>query len=100
MRALATLIEVMSDAGNPPSARVTAAVALLDRGYGRPSSAVVIETTEAGYANDEERAELLEKLIVGTPEAVKRAEAAEKRAEAAERRVAELEGAGGGLQGA
>jgi hypothetical protein len=93
--ALAALIEVLSDAGNPPSARVAAAVALLDRGYGRPSNAVVIETAEAAYANDDERAELLERLIKGTPEAVKRAEAAEKRADEAERRVAELESAGG-----
>jgi hypothetical protein len=34
--ALCTLVTVMQNAKSPPAARVTAATALLDRGYGRP----------------------------------------------------------------
>jgi hypothetical protein len=52
--ALATLIDMMSDACNPPSARVAAALALLDRGYGKPTNAVLIQSTEPGYESDEE----------------------------------------------
>lgn len=35
--ALATLVDVHSDKQAPPSARVTAATAILDRAYGKPS---------------------------------------------------------------
>jgi hypothetical protein len=34
--AIAALVEIMADRNAPPSARVAAAVAMLDRGYGRP----------------------------------------------------------------
>ena len=35
-QAIATLVQVMSNRKSPAAARVTAACALLDRGYGRP----------------------------------------------------------------
>ena len=35
--AIETLVEIMQDKDCPPSARVTASVALLDRGYGKPA---------------------------------------------------------------
>lgn len=38
--AIATLIEIGSDAAAPPAARVAAAQALLDRAWGKPSQAI------------------------------------------------------------
>ena len=38
--AIDTLLAVMSDSKAPPAARVSAAIAILDRGYGRPAQAV------------------------------------------------------------
>jgi hypothetical protein len=38
--AVETLARIMQDQKAPPAARVSAAVALLDRGYGRPAQAV------------------------------------------------------------
>ena len=35
-QALATLVEVMEDGAAPPGARIAAAIAILDRGFGRP----------------------------------------------------------------
>jgi hypothetical protein len=46
--AIATLVKVMKDDNAPPSARVSAAEALLDRGWGRPvmQIAAVVETKD------------------------------------------------------
>ena len=41
--AIKALIEVMSDSELPPAARVSAANALLDRGYGKPSNIVAVD---------------------------------------------------------
>ena len=87
--ALATIIEVMNDAASPPNARVAAAVALLDRGYGQPSSAVVIEM--ASQMDSPERQAFLDSFIRDLEQGCTRLAAAEKRAVEAERRVAELE---------
>lgn len=38
--ALSTLAEVMRDKAAPPAARVSAASAILDRGYGKPSTVI------------------------------------------------------------
>lgn len=38
--AVAALVALMNDPGTPPAARVSAAVALLDRGHGRPAQSV------------------------------------------------------------
>lgn len=46
--ALQTLRDVMTDASTPPSARISAAVAILDRGHGKPRQAV-----EPAGADDE-----------------------------------------------
>lgn len=54
--ALATLVEVMQDKEAPPSARVSAANAILDRGYGKP-------TTVIGDG-DGEPAQLIHKIIL------------------------------------
>lgn len=40
--ALLVLREVMADASTPPSARIAAAVAILDRGHGKPRQAVEV----------------------------------------------------------
>lgn len=42
MDAVSTLVEVMTDADAPPPARVSAASAILDRGWGRPTQDVDI----------------------------------------------------------
>lgn len=42
--ALAALVEVMNDRAAAPSARVSAAQAILDRGWGKPLQAVAAET--------------------------------------------------------
>jgi hypothetical protein len=84
----------MSDAVNPPNARVSAAVALLDRGYGRPSTAVFVEVTPQVSSADREA--LLTTVVAAMDEMAASTRAAEKRAIEAERRVLELENAGGG----
>ena len=46
--ALGTLISVMADEAAPASARVAAACAVLDRGYGRPIQATEISGKDGG----------------------------------------------------
>jgi Lipoprotein amino terminal region len=90
--ALATLVEIMSNTANPPNARVSAAVALLDRGYGRPSTAVFVEMTQ--QVSSAEREALLTTVVTAMDEMAASTRAAEKRAMEAEQRVLELESAG------
>jgi hypothetical protein len=92
--ALATLVEIMSNAASPPNARVTAAVALLDRGYGRPSTAVFVEMIPQSSSGDREA--LLGTIVASMDEMAASAKAAEKRAVEAEQRVIELEKTNGG----
>jgi Lipoprotein amino terminal region len=92
--ALATLVEIMSNTASPPNARVAAAIALLDRGYGRPSTAVFVEMTPQVSSTDREA--LLTTVVTAMDDMAASAKAAEKRAIEAERRVLELENAGGG----
>jgi hypothetical protein len=94
--ALGTLVEIMSNAANPPNARVSAAVALLDRGYGRPSIAVFVEMTPQVSSADREA--LLGTVVTAMDEMAASTRAAEKRAIEAEQRVLELEKVGGGRQ--
>jgi hypothetical protein len=91
--ALATLVEIMSNTASPPNARVAAAVALLDRGYGRPSTAVFVEMTPQVSSADREA--LLSTVVTAMDETAASTKAAEKRAMEAEQRVSELEKAGG-----
>jgi hypothetical protein len=42
-RAVATLVSIMTDAEQPPAARVSASIAILDRGYGKPSQSLTGE---------------------------------------------------------
>jgi hypothetical protein len=46
--ALEALAEIAAGVENPPAARVSAAVALLDRGYGRPAQAVELTGKDGG----------------------------------------------------
>jgi hypothetical protein len=46
--ALDTLAAVMADPKAPPAARVAAAVAILDRGHGRPAQTTVLEGGDGG----------------------------------------------------
>jgi hypothetical protein len=62
--AVRTLVEVMSNPKAPAAARVAAAVAVLDRGWGRPAQAVAVavETDEGGaYAEMLQEVERLER---------------------------------------
>jgi hypothetical protein len=45
-KAIETLESIMLDTTAPPAARVAAATALLDRGYGKPAQQIVAEITE------------------------------------------------------
>jgi Lipoprotein amino terminal region len=89
--ALATLVEIMRNTASPPNARVAAAVALLDRGYGRPSTAVFVEMTPQNSSAD--RQNLLSTVAASMDAMAASAKAAEKRAIEAEQRVLELENA-------
>ena len=55
--AIDTLLAVMSDSKAPPAARVSAAIAILDRGYGRPAQAVYQQVTR--HADELSDAELI-----------------------------------------
>ena len=46
--ALATLVEIAKDKTAAPAARVSAAVAILDRGYGKPTQAVNLGGHDGG----------------------------------------------------
>jgi hypothetical protein len=81
---------------SPPNSRVAAAVALLDRGYGRPSTAVFVEMTPQVSSADREA--WLTTVVAAMDEMAASAKAAEKRAIEAEQRVLELESAGGRRQ--
>jgi hypothetical protein len=61
--AIDTLAAVMRDGRAPPTARISAAVAILDRGHGRPSQAVDISV---GWDLDrltEDELEALERIL-------------------------------------
>jgi len=75
----------MNDQANPPNARVAAAQALLDRGYGRPTT--VVEDIEEGWESEEDRQDFMHQYLSD----IKRLAAAEERAEQAEKRLAELQ---------
>jgi hypothetical protein len=84
---------IIIHATSPPNARVSAAVALLDRGYGRPSTAVFVEITQQVSSADREA--LLITVVTAMDEMAASANAAEKRAIEAEQRVSELGKIGG-----
>ena len=58
VEALAALADIMNDKVSPPAARVSAAIAILDRGYGRPNQTQQIQLQNAPLI---ERAEALRK---------------------------------------
>jgi hypothetical protein len=61
--AIDTLAAVMRDGRAPPTARISAAVALLDRGHGRPSQAVDLNIgCDLGRLTDDEL-EALERIM-------------------------------------
>jgi hypothetical protein len=57
--AVETLVEIMRDEEAPPAARATAAVAILDRAWGRPTQMIVSAHLGARGARDFTEAELL-----------------------------------------
>jgi hypothetical protein len=57
--AVETLIAIMENGDTPPSARVSAACAILDRGYGKPAQTVNQNIDEKRCATDWSRDELV-----------------------------------------
>ena len=57
--AIKTLTAVMGDKAAPPAARVGAATAILDRGYGKPSQTIEANVTFLDKLSDAERIALL-----------------------------------------
>lgn len=51
--AIETLVEIMGDAAAPSAARVTAASAILDRGWGRPQQSVTVDNTVEHMSDDD-----------------------------------------------
>ena len=81
-QALNTLIAVMNDADSPAASRVTAATALLDRGWGRPMQNIEarVDVTDMGKIHAEvlmelsrkaKEAKAAEKMIDVTPTTVR-----------------------------
>jgi len=62
-QALQTLVEIATDGDAPHSARVSAANALLDRGYGRPPQSL----EHTGKDGEPIRTQAVPTIIVGTP---------------------------------
>jgi len=54
--AIKTLVDVVNDPGAPPSAKVAAANALLDRGWGRPEASLAVRQEGTSWV------ELMERL--------------------------------------
>ena len=75
--ALAVLVEVMKDSDAPAAARISAANALLDRGFGRPLQAVEmsgpeggpIQTIDPSRMSTEALQELIEAMTYAPPDA-------------------------------
>ena len=68
--AISTLKTIMLDAKAPPSARIGAAAAILDRGYGRPSQAIDIWTKPWAYhkLSDEQLDQFEQLLMIVKPD--------------------------------
>ncbi len=57
--AIKTLVSVMEDAQAPPAARVGAATAILDRGYGKPTQPIVAQVSIFDTLTDDEQRALI-----------------------------------------
>lgn len=70
--AIETLVEIMGDAAAPAAARVTAASAVLDRGWGRPQQSITVDEG-VEYMSDDDLARSIEQRLAaiahraGTP---------------------------------
>jgi hypothetical protein len=65
--AVKTLRNIMNDPKAPPAARIGAATAILDRGYGRPGQSIEVSGTVAAYdlsTLSEEELDQLEALLL------------------------------------
>jgi hypothetical protein len=94
--ALQTLAEIMHNRHAPAAARVAAAVAVLDRGFGRPGVGTSPAQGESQGSSPEDqtgrRQDLLNRLEAAIDLYRIRAEESEQRALAAEQVAAELRG--------
>ena len=87
--AFGVLARIMADERQPASARVTAANSLLDRGFGRPSTAVIVEAPKESPEEEERSRELRRRLLKDWEDMIAHARQMEQRAIAAERQLAE-----------
>jgi hypothetical protein len=61
--AFGVLALIMTDERHPASARVAAANSILDRGFGRPSTAVIVEAPKESPEEEQRRRELRQRLL-------------------------------------
>ncbi len=90
--AFGVLALIMVDERHPASARVAAANSILDRGFGRPSTAVIIEEAKVSPEDEQRNREFSDQLLEEWDEMIEHARTMEERAMAAERQLAALSG--------
>lgn len=73
-KAVETLVKIMQNGKSPAAARVTAACALLDRGYGKPTQHTELTGAEGGPIQHQEMTDLeAARLVYHAMEEAKRA---------------------------
>lgn len=64
-KAIKTLERVMDNKKAPPAAKVAAACAILDRGYGRPAQSIAMNLTDSRFVVSEYTDTELESIVSG-----------------------------------
>ena len=90
--AFGVLALIMVDERHPAAARVAAANAILDRGFGRPSTAMIVEAPKNCPEEEQRRRELSKRHLKDWEEMIAHARKMEQRAIAAESQLAALTG--------
>ena len=88
--ALSVLVEIMANERHPAAARVAAANSLLDRGFGRPSTAIIVEAPKESPEEEQRRREFSKRLLTDWEDMIQHARKMEQRAIAAERQLAAI----------
>jgi hypothetical protein len=86
--ALSVLAEIMANKRHPAAARVAAANAILDRGFGRPSTAVIVQAPTPTPEEEQRQRELAQSIMKRVEDMTRRSHEMERRAIAAERQLA------------
>jgi hypothetical protein len=88
--ALSVLAEIMANKRHPAAARVAAANAILDRGFGRPSTAVIVQAPTPTPEEEQRQREVAQSIMKRVEDMTRRSHEMERRAIAAERQLAAL----------